>query len=392
MAGTDGKVVFIDRDTREVKIKGTNIDRADVGFSQIKILKNGKYGIIDAQGKETVACKYDEIRDFADGFAKVKQGNSCGIIDASGKEIAACKYDEIGEFADGYAKVKQEDKYGIIDVSGKEIASCKYQEIGKFTNGYAKVKYENKWGIIDVKEKIIVPFEYKGIFLNSTGYAVVINFNDKEGLVDPTGKLVIPCKYEAIDIADEASVVVKSKGYLGLSDISDHIIVNPTYDAYTSKPPKGTIGLLKNLSSTKAMCYCYEKGKLIGKEEIEIVKIRSVLDDIKKQAASYATVDCPKCNGAGHNGYVKSGTKTCWNCGGTGLTGKTEKETKVNNVSNNTVTVRANVTTTETAQKCPYCYGRGYTGTPKDTENTCDLCNGEKKVSPSVKQTYLNNK
>lgn len=358
VAATDGKVVFIDRDTREVKIKGTNIERADVGFSQIKILKNGKYGIIDTQGKEIAACKYDEIGEFADGYAKVKQGNSWGIIDASGKETVPCKYQEMGNLANGCIKAKYDNSWGIIDISGREIIPCRYKSISNWKKGFAEIRD-----------------------------------NDKYGIVNTTGKIVIPCKYEEIIIADEASLAVKvGINSWGISDTSDNIIVQPTFYSCNYAPKKGTIGLLKNLSSTKDMCYYYEKGKLIGNEEIAAVRIRSILDDVKKQAASYATVDCPKCNGAGHNGYVKAGTKTCWSCGGTGLTGKTEKETKVDNVSNNTVTVRATVTTTETAQKCPYCYGRGYTGTPKDTENTCDLCNGEKKVSPSVKQTYLNNK
>lgn len=391
VAATDGKVVFIDRNTREVKIKGTNIERADVGFSQIKILKNGKYGIIDALGKEIAPCKYDEIGEFKDGVAKVKQDDSWGIIEASGKEIVPCKLQEIGDFTTGYAAVKYDNNWGIIHVKGNVTVPFEYQNVFLSSNGYSQVKKANKWGIIHVSGREVTPCKYESIAFWKKGYAAV-EYDGKHGLIDTTGKLIVSCKYDDIIIADEESFAVKSGYFWGLSDASDKMIVNTSFNSYNMKPAKGTIGLLKNLSSTKAMCYYYAKGKLIGNDEVRIYEVRSVLDDVKKQAASYATVDCPKCNGAGHNGYVKAGTKTCWSCGGTGLTGKTEKETKVDNVSYNTVTVRATVTTTETAQKCPYCYGRGYTGTPKDTENTCDLCNGEKKVSPSVKQTYLNNK
>ncbi|MGL4375735.1 MAG: WG repeat-containing protein, partial [Microcoleaceae cyanobacterium] len=42
------------------------------------ILKNGKWGFIDKNGKVIVKPKYDEVRNFSEGLAAVKIGNKLG--------------------------------------------------------------------------------------------------------------------------------------------------------------------------------------------------------------------------------------------------------------------------------------------------------------------------
>ena len=63
--------------------------------------KNSKYGYIDKQGNEVVACKYDDAEGFSDGMAIVKKNGKYGYIDKQGNEVVACKYDYAWDFSDG---------------------------------------------------------------------------------------------------------------------------------------------------------------------------------------------------------------------------------------------------------------------------------------------------
>ncbi len=47
----------------------------------IKREQNGKWGFVDAQGNLRVLYAFDEVRDYAEGLAAVRQGNYWGFID-----------------------------------------------------------------------------------------------------------------------------------------------------------------------------------------------------------------------------------------------------------------------------------------------------------------------
>ncbi|UKN00255.1 WG repeat-containing protein [Paracrocinitomix mangrovi] len=68
------------------------------GFVQVKL--NNKWGLVNEQnGKEITGMKYDKVSDFFmyQGYncAEVTLNGKYGLIDAEGNEIVACKYDDI---------------------------------------------------------------------------------------------------------------------------------------------------------------------------------------------------------------------------------------------------------------------------------------------------------
>ena len=81
--------------------------------------ENGKYGFKNTTTQEIVIeCKYDDIKQFEDGFARVKIGGT-------------------GYYDDG--------KYGLIDATGKEIVEPKYDMIYDFSEGLAQVNIDGSW-------------------------------------------------------------------------------------------------------------------------------------------------------------------------------------------------------------------------------------------------------
>ena len=179
---------------------------------------------------EVVPCKYDEIRPFSDGLAKVsiKVGNysyKSGFIDKTGKEVVPCQYDSCGDFSEGLALVgiKVGDysyEYGFIDKTGRKVIPCQYGACGDFSGGLAPAAiitggdeyhgYILKWGFIDRAGNEVIPFKYDMAEKFSEGLAWVYmgvsedGYVGKWGLIDATGKEIVPCIFD---------------GYIGNADL-----------------------------------------------------------------------------------------------------------------------------------------------------------------------------
>ena len=110
--------------------------------------ENGKYGIINFQGKKITKAIYDSIESllYKEGCLLVKQNDKYGIINIKGKEIIETSYDSIS--ADGYydeekkyqkagfiVGKKQEEgyRYGYFNNNGKMILEVEYNEIDRVT-------------------------------------------------------------------------------------------------------------------------------------------------------------------------------------------------------------------------------------------------------------------
>ena len=127
-----------------------------LGRTYAKVELNGKYGLVDASGKEVLPANYDYVGgfndgvgDFNDGLAKVKLNGKYGLVDTTGEKIIPPKYDVIWRFFEGFAKVTLDDKYGFVDQQGKEVVPLKYNEAGAFHEGFAKVTLDGQWGLVD---------------------------------------------------------------------------------------------------------------------------------------------------------------------------------------------------------------------------------------------------
>lgn len=159
-----------------------------------------KYGLIDAKGKEIVPCKYDEIRSFCDGLARVKLNDKYGFIDRFGEEVIPCKYVDAEDFSDGLACVWNNNRRTVIDTTGKDIIPAKYDTMGVCKEGMVAVwNSSGKWGFVDYTGKESVPCRYdeiEGSFFD--GFAAVC-MNGKWGFVDKTGWQVVPCQYDSVE-------------------------------------------------------------------------------------------------------------------------------------------------------------------------------------------------
>ena len=93
-----------------------------------------------------------------EGLTKVQRlsDGKYNLIDANGKLLSDEWFEWIGDFYDGFAKVQRAyDKYNYIDKNGKLLSNEWFMYVYNFNNGFAEVKRTNgEWAKIDKNGKI----------------------------------------------------------------------------------------------------------------------------------------------------------------------------------------------------------------------------------------------
>jgi len=154
------------------------------------VMKDKKYGYIDASKKTIVAAIYDDAFDFQkSGFATVQKNGKQGCIDKTGKLVVPLKYDKVFSFKPtGYAIVKNNNLQGCIDKTGKIVISIEYDKIYPFKEGLALLFKDKKYGYANTSGKVIIPLTYDDAFDFKNGKATVV-LGNKKGKITPEGKV-----------------------------------------------------------------------------------------------------------------------------------------------------------------------------------------------------------
>ena len=85
------------------------------------VKKDGRWGFIDRNGRETVAPQYQDARTYSEGRAAVRRGGQWGYLDANGREILKPAYDHAWPYKNGRATVEKGGRRYNIDLNGNEI-------------------------------------------------------------------------------------------------------------------------------------------------------------------------------------------------------------------------------------------------------------------------------
>ena len=118
-------------DDYQVQTKNTVVDAADAHV----IVQDtaGKYGLIDQDGEEVIACEYDNMSFPEDteeyDYVIVQKGDKQGILDYEGKELVAVRYDSITPYVDGNTVAAGRDGVWtyLYDEKGKEAGRLEGQ-------------------------------------------------------------------------------------------------------------------------------------------------------------------------------------------------------------------------------------------------------------------------
>jgi len=186
----------------------------DYGFAYFRYYDGGKYGFIDATGKEIVPLIYDYVGDFHDGIAVVGKDGKFGAIDKKGNVVVPLIYSNAGDGSNGLLCVENENgKCGYVDYKGNVVIDFKFDYLIDFKDGYAINSIDWEWGAVDTAGRTVIPFEHYYIYEISEG---LFAYEDSEsgcwGYMDANGKVVIdPVYYDAQPFSGGVALVFKEQ-------------------------------------------------------------------------------------------------------------------------------------------------------------------------------------
>ena len=202
----------------------------------LRVSKNGKYGLIDFDGKEILACEYDEITALngVQSNFLVKKDGKLGLVNEKGQTIINTEYSNILTLKEGYKNeyiiVSDKNKYVLISTSDKVLIEPKYEMV-KYLNSsslYA-IKEKGEWKVINVEDgSIVIDGGYDDI-TEAKGEELVVVKDGKYGVVDTNKKEKIPFEYEDLKYAFSIYYIAKKDNKYGIINSENEKIIDFEY-------------------------------------------------------------------------------------------------------------------------------------------------------------------
>jgi WG containing repeat len=271
----------------ETKIPGFDI--SDFNEEGIFVVNDNGYSFYDYTGKKLSVKKYNQVVNFSEGIAGLKEtaystpyladknfakimdltayytgpfsegiaattGQYDGTlyyIDKTGKTVFSVKAKEGYPCKNSRIVVKNDaGKYLYLNKQGKPLNNTTYDMLGLYTEGLAGFKNNNKFGFIDTAGNVVINADYDAATSFSNGVTMV-----KKGadffLINKKGQPVTADKYlEATDGANGTFPAKKAGGYGLLNSLGKPIVefkydnILPKYDDMIWAKLNGKWGLL----------------------------------------------------------------------------------------------------------------------------------------------------
>lgn len=211
----------------------------------LKFKKDGKYGLIDLDGKQVLKPEYENLSaiPYKEGMLIAKKDDKSGVVNINGKTVIPTEYesitadnyynDETMYKTTGFIVSKKSDegyRYGYIDYKGNIVVKTEYTQIDRITemqddkNIYL-VAYKNGQAGLLKNKKVILNYEYEDISYNAYNDVFVVKRNSKEGIVNKEGKIKIPTEYTNISFGG-IYVNADKGGEFVLLDLNGNTIEN----------------------------------------------------------------------------------------------------------------------------------------------------------------------
>ena len=203
-----------------------------------KVVNSKNEEIFTNYDKVEALENYDKTENlwYEKSILKVQKDGKWGLIDLDGKEIAPIIYDNITTLkgVENSLIVEKDGKKGLINDKGSKIIDTEYSEIQSFgedyKNGYITVNSENKYGIIGFSGEKILDNNYEKIENIYGEKYFVIRENGKEQLIDKQGNKIITEGFDEIKQIANSGIVYTKQNKYGLKDFEGNTKIEPTYD------------------------------------------------------------------------------------------------------------------------------------------------------------------
>ena len=246
-------------ETSSAFVTGPKPDKNVIQVSQDKI--NGKWGILNAEGKWIVKAQFDKIWKFSkNDLAKVLLDGKYGFINRDGKWIIEPQFTEALRFDlnHSFIAVKTENgKWGVMNIKGKWIVKPRFDTLEEDSfdcidkeckRGLIYVTHDSKKGIISTEGEWIIK-QYDDVLVGQENMIIDINGwikvkrNNKWGVIDTEGKWIFKPQFTEISsFTVKDLLTAKKNGKWGFIDARGKWVIEPKYDEIYDYPENDSIG------------------------------------------------------------------------------------------------------------------------------------------------------
>lgn len=202
----------------------------------LKVIKDGKCGLIDLNGKKLLNCEYDEISamEGIENSLLINKDGLIGLVNDSGTILIETKFSEIKNlgttYKEGYITIDENGKSGVISTTKKQLLENKYDKI-------EQIYLEDIYLVIEDGEKKLI--NQSGEVLLNKGFedikaktkrGVVFVQEDLYGEMSIEGEILIEAKYQDLKEAKEGIYIAKLNDKYGIIDENEQEKIGFEYD------------------------------------------------------------------------------------------------------------------------------------------------------------------
>lgn len=206
-----GKSCLINRDGEVIVEAERDVDKIYPSSNGLfKVMKDHRYGYIDADGRLVIPLKYQTADAFADnGLAYVTYpSGKGGYINKEGSLVIQARYDSGSSFKFGLAAVSENGEYIYINRKGQKVFNATFKYASGFAEcGLAKtVSFDDVHGLVRPDSTIPLTLKKGCELFEFVGNSQVTKFrvNGKEALINTQGKIITGLNYDDIQLAADA--------------------------------------------------------------------------------------------------------------------------------------------------------------------------------------------
>ena len=202
----------------------------------LKFEKDGRYGLVDYEGKVVLDAEYSEIKTMSgvqNNLLIIKEGK-VGVYNIATNEVVIKPlYQEIKALtdnsSDGYIVKDEQGLLGLIAADKKQLLECKYTDIKGFTGTKEYVVTENSTvELVDEKGEVILKSGFETIEGITTNYLIITKSN-KFGVISKDGGEIIKPEYDKIEYAFENYFIAEKDGKKGLINTDKEVKIAFNY-------------------------------------------------------------------------------------------------------------------------------------------------------------------
>lgn len=217
------------------------------------VMKNGKYGFINKEGKLVIPCRYDNTGEgFCDGLVCAVLDDKTVFIDHEGTVVFENPYTLCsGYYSEGLMAVgvvnemsDYEDvdflhygKMGFLDTTGKMVIPADKYELPimegpvyySFSEGLCRQSADSCTVFINKRGRVVVRCKgYAGDFHEDMAW--FFDDSGQYGFIDRSGDVVIPCQFDAVGDFSEGLCWVQRGDKCGYIDKTGRAVIPLVYD------------------------------------------------------------------------------------------------------------------------------------------------------------------